>query len=204
MELSTIKSRFFFSSFNKALCSSSLVSRAKPTSICCGVFIFPKDAIAILVIVFLNGVLGYVQETKAEKDLSALKKLSSPNARVIRDGKIAEISSLDLVPGDIAFLEAGAQVSADGRLLETVNLKIRESALTGEANAVDKNSNLVLDLNESLGDRHNLVFQGTEVIQGRATMLVTAIGMDTELGKIATMIQSVEAEPTPLQQRMDK
>jgi Ca2+-transporting ATPase len=165
---------------------------------------FPKDAIAILVIVFLNGVLGYVQESKAEKDLSALKKLSSPNARVIRDGKIAEITSFDLVPGDIAFLEAGAQVSADGRLLETANLKIRESALTGEANAVDKNSNLVLDLNESLGDRHNLVFQGTVVIQGRATMLVTAIGMDTELGKIATMIQSVEAEPTPLQQRMDK
>ncbi len=165
---------------------------------------FPKDAIAIFIIVFLNGILGFVQESKAEKDLSALKKLSSPIARVIRGGKIQEISSLELVPGDIAMVEAGAQVSADGRLLEAVNLKIRESALTGEANAVDKNSSLILDLDESLGDRTNLVFQGTEVIQGRGTILVTAIGMDTELGKIATMIQSVEAEPTPLQQRMDK
>ncbi len=165
---------------------------------------FPKDAIAIFVIVFLNGILGYVQESKAEKELSALKKLSSPNARVIRDGTIAEISSLDLVPGDIAFLEAGVQVSADGRLLESINLKIRESALTGEANAVDKNSNLVLEPNEPLGDRVNTVFQGTEVIQGRGTILITAIGMETELGKIAAMIQNVESEPTPLQQRMDK
>jgi len=165
---------------------------------------FPKDAIAIFIIVFMNGMLGYIQESKAEKELSALKKLSSPISRVIRDGAITEISSLDLVPGDIAFLEAGAQVSADGRLLEAVNLKIRESALTGEANAVDKNSSQVLELNEPLGDRVNIVFQGTEVIQGRGTVLITAIGMDTELGKIAAMIQNVETEPTPLQQRMDK
>ncbi|AFY75141.1 cation transport ATPase [Synechococcus sp. PCC 7502] len=165
---------------------------------------FPKDAIAIFVIVFLNGILGFAQESKAEKELSALKKLSSPNARVLRNGNIQEISSLDLVPGDIVFLEAGVQVSADGRLLESVNLKIRESALTGEANAVDKDANLVLPINEPLGDRHNFVFQGTEVIQGRGTLLVTEIGMETELGKIASMIQNVESEPTPLQQRMDK
>ncbi len=165
---------------------------------------FPKDAIAIFAIVFMNGIIGFVQESKAENELLALKKLSVPHARVIRDGEIAQISARSLVPGDIVLLEAGSQVPADGRLLAVANLKIRESALTGEANLVDKNFNLVLDINEPLGDRHNLVFQGTEVIQGRGTLVVTAIGMDTELGKIATLIQNVEVDPTPLQQRMDK
>ncbi len=163
---------------------------------------FPKDAIAIAVIVILNGVLGYVQESRAEQALAALKKLSSPNVRVVRDREIAEIPSGELVPGDIAFIEAGVQVAADGRLLEAINLKIREAALTGEAQAVNKAADTVLPAEEVLADRENMVFQGTEVLQGRGTVLITSTGMETELGRVASMLESVESEPTPLQQRM--
>ncbi len=161
-----------------------------------------KDTIAILLIVILNGVLGYLQESRAEKALAALKSLSSPKVRVIRDGKTQEIDGKELVPGDIMLLEAGVQVSADGRLVEESNLQIREAALTGEAQAVNKQVDIDLDQETSLGDRINLVYQGTEVIQGRGTAIVTGTGMRTELGKIAKMLQSVESEPTPLQQRM--
>jgi P-type Ca2+ transporter type 2C len=164
---------------------------------------FPfKDTIAILAIVILNGILGYVQESRAEQALAALKKLSSPNVRVIRNGSQMEIAGKDLVPGDIMLLEAGVQVSADGRIIEQSNLQIRESALTGEAEAVNKQSEITLPEDAGLGDRINSVFQGTEVLQGRGKILVTNTGMTTELGKIATMLQSVESEPTPLQQRM--
>lgn len=162
-----------------------------------------KDTIAILAIVILNGLLGYLQESKAEKDLAALKKLATSRVRVIRDGRILEIDSKELVPGDVMLLEAGVQVAADGRLIEEANLQVRESALTGEALAVNKDANLELPEDTPLGDRINLVFQGTEVVQGRGTVLVTNTGMQTELGQIATMLQSVEAEPTPLQTRMD-
>ncbi|MEB3150922.1 MAG: cation-translocating P-type ATPase [Sphaerospermopsis sp.] len=161
-----------------------------------------KDTIAIMAIVILNGILGYVQESRAEKALAALKKLSSPSVRVIRNGKLTDVAGKDLVPGDVMLLEAGVQVSADGRLIEQSNLQVRESALTGEAEAVNKQAILTLPEDTSLGDRINLVFQGTEVVQGRAKVLVTNTGMTTELGKIATMLQSVESEPTPLQQRM--
>jgi P-type Ca2+ transporter type 2C len=163
---------------------------------------FPKDAIAIFAIVVLNGLLGYVQESRAEKALAALKKMSSPKVRVIRSGDIFEITSQELLPGDIMLLEAGVQVSADGRLLEAQSLQIREAALTGEAEAVNKQAVLQLAEDASLGDRLNMVFLGTEVIQGRGKVLVTGTGMQTELGKIAAMLQSVETEPTPLQQRM--
>lgn len=163
-----------------------------------------KDTIAIFAIVILNGLLGYFQESKAEKDLAALKKLATSRVRVIRDGKILEVDSKDLVPGDVMVLEAGVQVAADGRLLEEANLQVRESALTGEAQAVNKQSNVQLADDTPLGDRINLVFQGTEVVHGRGTVVVTQTGMDTELGQIATMLQSVEVEPTPLQQRMDQ
>jgi Ca2+-transporting ATPase len=163
---------------------------------------FPKDAIAITVIVLLNGILGYAQESNAEKALAALKRLSSPRVKVVRGGNIIEVNGKELVPGDVMFLEAGVQVAADGRLLEAQNLQIRESALTGEAESVNKNPNLTLELDASLGDRHNCVYQGTEVIQGRAKVLVTKTGMQTELGKIATLIQDVETDDTPLQQRM--
>ncbi len=163
---------------------------------------FPKDAIAIFLIVILNGVLGYLQESRAEKALAALKNMASPLVRVIRDGKTQEIAAKELVPGDIMLLEAGVQVSADGRVISASSLQIREAALTGESNAVTKQVKLTLPENTSLGDRLNLVYQGTEVILGRAKVVVTKTGMNTELGRIAAMIQGVESEPTPLQQRM--
>jgi Ca2+-transporting ATPase len=121
---------------------------------------------------------------------------------VIREGKTEEIDSKELVPGDLMLLEAGVKVPADGRILEAVNLQIRESALTGEAVAVLKQADLIIAEDSAVGDRLNLVFSGTEVLQGRGTILVTEIGMKTELGKIAAAMQSVEAEPTPLQKRM--
>jgi P-type Ca2+ transporter type 2C len=163
-----------------------------------------KDTIAILAIVVLNGILGYAQESRAEKALAALKQLSSPRVRVIRDGKIAEMDSKQLVPGDIVQVEAGVQIAADGRILEAANLQIRESALTGEAQSANKQFNRVLPADAPLGDRVNLVYQGTEVVQGRGTIVITNTGMATELGKIATMLQDVENDPTPLQQRMDQ
>lgn len=182
-----------------AIISAVLDIRSSMTS---GEFVFPKDAVSIFAIVILNGILGYVQESRAEKALAALKKLSSPKVRVMRDGNLAEVSAKDIVPGDIMLLEAGVQVAADGRLVEESNLQVRESALTGEAEAVSKDAVTQLPEDASLGDRINLVYQGTEVVQGRGTVLVTGTGMKTELGKIAELLQGVESEPTPLQQRM--
>lgn len=162
-----------------------------------------KDTIAIFSIVILNGLLGYLQETRAEKALAALKKLSSPQVQVIREGKRQEVDAPLLVPGDIILVEAGDTLCADGQIIEGSHLQIRESALTGEAHAVEKNI-LTQGLQEDtpIGDRVNMVFTGTEVIQGRAKAVVTGTGMDTELGKIAEMLQSVETEETPLQRRM--
>lgn len=165
---------------------------------------FPKDAIAIFSIVILNGILGFFQEQSAEKALAALKNLASPLVRVLRDGKTSDIAAKELVPGDVMLLEAGVKIAADGRLIESSNLQVRESALTGEALAVTKQAELELPEDASLGDRLNLIFQGTEVVQGRAKAIVTNTAMQTELGKIATMLQSVESEPTPLQQRMSQ
>ena len=163
---------------------------------------FPKDAIAISAIVLLNAVLGYLQESRAEDALAALKSMSSPTVDVLRSGDRRQISAKELVPGDVVLLEAGDQVAADGRLLESASLQARESALTGEATAVDKRSEGTLDEAAVLAERKNLVFQGTEIVHGRGKMLVTRIGMETELGKIAQMIQSVSALTTPLQQRL--
>ncbi|MBE9136356.1 cation-transporting P-type ATPase [Nodosilinea sp. LEGE 07088] len=163
---------------------------------------FPKDAIAIFAIVLLNGLLGYLQESKAEKALAALKTMTSSRVRVMRSGFEQEVDAKALVPGDVVLLETGVQVPADGRLLNAANLQVREAALTGEAEAVIKQPDATLSSEAALGDRVNLVFQGTDVLQGRGTVLVTQTGMQTELGRIATLIQSVESEPTPLQQRM--
>jgi Ca2+-transporting ATPase len=169
-----------------------------------GKFVFPKDAVAIFTVVLLNGILGYIQESGAEKALAALKNLASSKVRAIRDGKTVEVESKELVPGDVMLLEAGVKIAADGRILEEANLQVREAALTGEAHAVEKQADVMLPEDAPLGDRLNLVFSGTEVVQGRATVLVTETGMQTELGKIATALQSVEAEPTPLQKRMSQ
>ncbi|HAO10833.1 MAG TPA: magnesium-transporting ATPase, partial [Planktothrix sp. UBA8407] len=163
---------------------------------------FPKDAVAIFSIVILNGMLGYFQESRAEQALAALKRMSSPRVRVVREGKMQELAAKELVPGDIMFLEAGVQIPTDGRLVEAQNLQVREAALTGEAEAVIKKPSVELTEDAPLGDRLNMVFMGTEVIQGRGQVIVTNTGMTTELGRIAEMIQGVETEPTPLQQRM--
>jgi Ca2+-transporting ATPase len=167
-----------------------------------GKFVFPKDAVAIFAVVFLNGVLGYIQESGAEKALAALKTMATSKVRLLRDGTLSEVDSKDLVPGDVIQLEAGVKVPADGRILEEANLQVREAALTGEAHAAEKEAGAILPEDVPLGDRINLVFSGTEVVQGRATVLVTGTGMQTELGKIASALQSVESEPTPLQKRM--
>ncbi|MBD1847196.1 HAD-IC family P-type ATPase, partial [Cyanobacteria bacterium FACHB-63] len=163
-----------------------------------------KDTIAILAIVVLNGALGYVQESRAEKALAALKQLSSPRVRILRGGRVTEVDSKYLVPGDVMLVEAGVQVSADGRILEAANLQIREAALTGEAEAVSKNANITVRDDAMPADRINMIYQGTEVVNGRGTVVVTGTGMRTELGKIAAQIQGVESEPTPLQKRMDQ
>jgi P-type Ca2+ transporter type 2C len=172
------------------------------TAMASGKFVFPKDAVAILAVVLLNGILGYVQESGAEKALAALKTLASSKVRLLRDGNLLEIDAKNLVPGDIILLEAGVKVPADGRILEEANLQIREAALTGEAHAAEKQATILLPEDAPLGDRINLVFSGTEVVQGRGTVLITGTGMQTELGKIASALQSVETEPTPLQKRM--
>ncbi|MEM7594052.1 MAG: cation-translocating P-type ATPase [Cyanobacteria bacterium P01_A01_bin.83] len=163
---------------------------------------FPKDSIAIFTIVILNGILGYVQESKAEKALAALQRLSSTQVKIIRDGVTQQIDAIELVPGDIMLLEVGGQIAADGHLLEAQNLQVKESTLTGEATAVIKDTDAVLAEDAPLGDRTNLVFKGTEVVAGRAKAVVTKTGMETEIGLIATMLQNVDVESTPLQKRM--
>lgn len=165
---------------------------------------FPKDTIAIGAIVLLNAVLGYFQESKAEEALAALKGLSAPNVNVVRSRNIIEVSAKQLVPGDLVLIEAGDQIAADGRLIESVALQARESALTGEATTVEKQASTTLAADTSLAEQKNLVFQGTEIVYGRGKMLVTKTGMNTELGSIATMIQSVSELKTPLQQRLDQ
>ncbi|NJL99473.1 MAG: cation-translocating P-type ATPase [Synechococcaceae cyanobacterium SM2_3_2] len=165
---------------------------------------WPKDAVAIFIIVGLNGILGYLQEAQAEKALAALQKMSSPTVTVRRQGQLDQIRATELVPGDWVLLETGIQIPADGRLWEAVNLQVREAALTGESLSISKRADLELTNGIPLGDRLNMAYQGTEVMQGRGLMLVTETGMKTELGKVAGLLNSVESEPTPLQLRMDQ
>src|SRR5215213_7869993 len=162
------------------------------------------EALAIMAIVVLNAILGIVQERRAEEALAALKKLAAPDAQVVRDGHRVSIPSYELVPGDLVFLEAGNFIPADIRLLEAVNLRVEEASLTGESLAVQKNAATVLDKNVPLGDRKNTAFMGTVVSYGRGRGLVTSTGMHTQLGLIATMLQNVEVEETPLQRRLDQ
>jgi Ca2+-transporting ATPase len=164
---------------------------------------FPKDAIAILVIVVLNGLLGYLQESRAQKALLALRDMSQPLVQVRRDGHWQRLSSEQLVPGDLIRLEAGDRVPADARLLEVADLGVREAALTGEAEAVFKQAQLLLEPSTPVLERQNCLFQGTEVVRGRGLAVVTATGMATELGQIAALINTAGGEETPLQQRLD-
>ena len=161
-----------------------------------------KDAIVILIIVVLNAALGFSQEYRAERAMAALKQMVVPQVKVRRDGQVYELSARELVPGDLFLLETGGAVPADGRLLESVNLRLQEAALTGESVPVEKITEALAGEHAGVGDRRNMVFMGTAVTYGRGLGIVTATGMETELGHIATMIQEVEAEPTPLQRRM--
>ncbi len=162
------------------------------------------DGIIIMAIVIINAVLGVTQEQKANNALEALKKMSSPQARVLRDGKLTEVPSTDLTIGDIVHLETGDFVAADMRLLETTNLKIDESALTGESQPVGKDAENVYEEEVVLAERKNLAYMSTLVSYGKAYGVVTDIGMETEIGQIATMLESVEEGKTPLQKTIDE
>jgi Ca2+-transporting ATPase len=162
------------------------------------------EASAIMAIVLLNAVLGVIQERRAEEALAALRRMAAPEAHVIRDGHRLVIPARELVPGDVVLLESGNYVPSDMRLTETANLRIEEAALTGESQAVDKDARITLRQDVSLGDRRNTAFMGTLVTYGRGRGVVVSTGMHTQIGLIATMLQLVEEEPTPLQQRLDQ
>ncbi|MGB7537967.1 MAG: cation-translocating P-type ATPase [Anaerolineales bacterium] len=162
------------------------------------------DAVAILAIVVLNAVMGVVQESRAERAIAALRKMAAPNALVIRDGQQQIIPARELVPGDVVFLEAGNYVPGDLRLVESVNLRIDESALTGESHAVKKDAGVILDKDIPVGDRTNSAFMSSMITYGRGKGLVVATGMHTQIGMIAQMLQTYEEEPTPLQRRLDE
>jgi len=160
------------------------------------------DAIMIMIIVVLNAILGFTQEYRAEKAMAALKKLSVPSVKVRRKGQIQEIEATQLVPGDIVLFEAGDRVPADCRMIESVNLRAEEAALTGESVPVEKTERALKEENLSVGDQKNMLFMGTAVTYGRGTAVVVETGMKTELGNIADMLQTVTEEKTPLQRKM--
>ncbi len=158
----------------------------------------------IVLIVILNAVMGVFQESKAEKALDALKNMSAPHARVLRDGQEKMINAFELVPGDIILLEAGDFVPADARLIRSVSLKSEESALTGESVPSEKDANAQVKENAPLGDRDNMVFSGCSITYGTAVAVVTATGMDTEMGKIANLLSNESSSQTPLQSKLAK
>lgn len=162
------------------------------------------DALIILVILIANAIIGVFQEAKAEKSLDALEKMSAPHSKVIRDGEMKIVESRELVPGDIVVIETGDSVPADLRLVESSNLKVQESALTGESVPVEKDADAIVDADAPIGDRINMAYSSCSVIYGHGKGIVTAIGGKTEVGKIASMIQSVPDIRTPMQIRLDK
>ncbi|MFT8470330.1 MAG: HAD-IC family P-type ATPase [Oenococcus sp.] len=160
------------------------------------------DAIFILLVVVLNAIFGVFQESKAEDAIEALKQMSTPNANVWRDGKVLSVPATDLVVGDIVLLEAGDIIPADLRLIDVSSLKIEEAALTGESVAVEKSAGVLRAKNPGLGDRHNMAFMNTNATYGRATGIVVATGMQTEVGHIANMLEQTEETATPLQMNL--
>ncbi|MCP8686754.1 cation-translocating P-type ATPase [Marinobacterium sedimentorum] len=164
----------------------------------------PQDTIAILVIVLLNGLIGAIQEFRAERAMAALRKEAAPRAQVLRDGRLQTVDASALVPGDLVLVEAGNQVPADLRLIDVQGLEADESAMTGESLAVVKTTEVLTDQALTLGDRHNLLFKSSTVSRGRGRGLVIATGMDTEIGHIARLLETEERVKTPLQQRMSR
>jgi len=162
------------------------------------------EAVVIMAIVVLNAAVGVIQESRAEQALAALKKMAAPDAQVIRGGHRITVPTRELVLGDVVLLEAGSIIPADLRLTESMNLQIEEASLTGESVPVTKRASEVIATDATIGDRHNLAFMSTTVTYGRAQGVVIATGMQTEIGKIAAMIQSVEEEDTPLQKKLDE
>nr|WP_279593751.1 cation-translocating P-type ATPase [Lactobacillus kefiranofaciens] len=162
-----------------------------------------ESTLVIVAVLILNAILGTVQHIKAEKSLESLKSLSSPSAKVLRDGKKIEIDSKDVVPGDIMLLEAGDMVTADGRILDNFSLQVNESSLTGESTNIDK-ADVEFDHEMPLGDRINMVYSSSLVTYGRANVVVTATGMNTEIGKIASLMNETKERRTPLQISLDK
>ena len=162
-----------------------------------------ESTIVIFAVLILNAVLGTVQYFKAEKSLESLKAMSSPTAKVLRGGAKVEVPSKEVVPGDIVFLEAGDLVVADGRVIENFSLKVNESSLTGESEGVEKTEEVIPGEKVALGDQKNMVFSGSLVTYGRATVVVTDTGMHTEIGKIASLMNQTQQRKTPLQQSLD-
>lgn len=162
------------------------------------------DGLVILAIVILNAVLGVTQEQKANNALDALKKMSSPHAKVLRNGSMTDLPSTELTVGDVVYMETGDYVAADMRLIESTNLKVDESALTGESEPVEKDASLVYESEVVLAERYNLAYMSTLVSYGKAYGIVTSVGMETEIGKIATMLDAVEEGKTPLQKTIDE
>ncbi|MFH1635462.1 MAG: cation-translocating P-type ATPase [Chloroflexota bacterium] len=162
------------------------------------------EAAAIMIIVILNAALGVIQERRAEEALAALREMAAPEANVLRNGRRISIPARELVPGDIVFLEAGNYIPADLRLIEAVNLRIDEAALTGESVPVQKEAHIRLEADIPLGDRRNTAFMGTVVTYGRGRGVIVSTGMHTQIGMIAEMLQAVEQEQTPLQLRLDQ
>ena len=162
------------------------------------------EAIVIAVIVLFAVFLGFIQEYRAERAIEALRRMAAPTASVLRDGIEGKIPARDLVPGDVILLHTGDRIPADARLLEAVNLQLEEAALTGESVPVEKHIQLLSGDDLPVGDRKNMVYAGTAATYGRGRALVVATGMQTEFGKIAQLLQTVETGKTPLQQNLDK
>ncbi len=162
-----------------------------------------KTPVVVLVVVLANAVIGFVQENRAEASLDALRRMLVLEVRVRRDGELRTVPARDLVPGDVVAIEAGDRVPADGRLIEAVHLEVEEASLTGESLPVAKTSQPVTDADAPLAERTSMVHMQTTVTRGRAEMVVTATGMETEIGRIAGLLQSTPGERTPLQQQLD-
>lgn len=161
-----------------------------------------ESAIVIFVVITINAILGTVQHIKAEQSLDSLKEMSAPTAKVIRDGEIKVVEGIDVTVGDIVVIEAGDYVCSDGRIIENASLKVDESAMTGESEPVEKQET-VLDGEKPLGDRVNMLYSGSFATYGRAKMVVTSVGMETEIGKIASLLKSAQEKKTPLQESLD-